>query len=472
MRECQTEINQSKKGQLVQPSLDSGAVSAFVPQSDVLAHMVAGTPRPESHAEALKLMTSGHPWLARKSILHLQRDYGNRYVQCVLALARQGEGEAEVAPDVEVAIDRSRGGGQSLDTGVRRQMESAFGTDFSGVRIHTGAESHSLNRAVNAIAFTTGEDIFFRDGAYNPGTSSGKELLAHELTHVMQQGATSHVSTKAQCVQVQRLCSECEKENDQRIQGKLSVGRADDQYEQEADRVAKLAMQSLDSNSSTRDPDQSASGDEIATVNGDGGVLDGGSSDGGDGGALDGGSGDGGVPMVAGGGTPASNCTVLSGPAYAPTGNIPVSSAGGRKSAPFSFAASFSSDSATGKLPSCCEVHQFIKWDTAFHNANGGPPHSGFPSSAAANTWIEDRDSANKRYGHRSDSFSDPISGCGDEYKTGTTQDQVNGDKYCGKDAPGGPAALTGQWQFRLDAVDTCNGNAVKASSSVITVNW
>ena len=170
--------------------------------------------------------------------------------------------------------------------------------------------------------------------------------------------------------------------------------------------------------------------------------------------------------------TPANKCSVSTGPSYSPSGTIPVVSSGGAKSAPFSFSAAFDTDASTGKKPSCCEVHQFIKWDTAFHTGNGGPPHSGFPSSAAANTWIEDRDQAGKRYGHRSDGFSDPIGGCGDEYKSGGTRDQANGDTYCGKDAPGGPSSLTGQWQFRLDAVDTCNGNSVKASSSVITINW
>ncbi len=158
-----------------------------------------------------------------RSLLQMQRTYGNRYVQRFLALARQGEGEAEVTPEVESAIERSRGGGQALDTGVRRQMEAAFGSDFGGVRIHTGSESHLLNRAVNAIAFTTGRDIFFSDGAYVPQSSGGRGLLAHELTHVVQQGGSSSV------------------------QGKLVVGEPNDQYEQEADRVSKLVSSTLDS---------------------------------------------------------------------------------------------------------------------------------------------------------------------------------------------------------------------------------
>ena len=122
--------------------------------------------------------------------------------------------------------------------------------------------------------------------------------------------------------------------------------------------------------------------------------------------------------------------------------------------------------------PRCCEVRQYIKWDSAFQTWKGGPPHSGFPSSATADTWYEDRDTSDKRYGHRSGTHSDPIAGCGDEYLTGGTRDQANGDTYCGRDAPGGPTAMTGKFQFQLKVIDPCNSDAVKKSSSIITINW
>jgi len=162
--------------------------------------------------------TAGRPSRAGQSLLQLQRQYGNRYVQRVLALARKGTEEAEAAPDVEQAIQRVRGGGEALDSGARIQMESAFGADFSGVRVHTDTRADTLNRELNAHAFTTGQDIFFRQGAYNPGSSSGRELLAHELTHVVQQ-------------------------NGDKIQRKLTVGQPGDKYEQEADQVARAVMQ-------------------------------------------------------------------------------------------------------------------------------------------------------------------------------------------------------------------------------------
>jgi Domain of unknown function (DUF4157) len=66
-------------------------------------------------------------------------------------------------------------------------MGQAMGTDFSRVRVHTDGQSDRLNRSIQAKAFTTGQDVFFRQGAYNPGSRGGQELIAHELTHVVQQ---------------------------------------------------------------------------------------------------------------------------------------------------------------------------------------------------------------------------------------------------------------------------------------------
>jgi Domain of unknown function (DUF4157) len=92
-----------------------------------------------------------------------------------------------IGGDVERSIEGARSGGRSLDKEVRASMEPAFGADFSGVKVHADAKADGLNRSLQARAFTTGQDVFFRGGEYNPGSSGGKELLAHELTHVVQQ---------------------------------------------------------------------------------------------------------------------------------------------------------------------------------------------------------------------------------------------------------------------------------------------
>ena len=96
-------------------------------------------------------------------------------------------GGGAISSDVENQIQSAKGGGRPLNTNTQTAMGQAFNVDFSGVNVHTGAQSNTLNRSINARAFTTGNDIFFRGGEYNPHTSGGQELLAHELTHVVQQ---------------------------------------------------------------------------------------------------------------------------------------------------------------------------------------------------------------------------------------------------------------------------------------------
>ncbi|MBD2534948.1 DUF4157 domain-containing protein [Nostoc flagelliforme FACHB-838] len=100
---------------------------------------------------------------------------------------RKGGGGIAATSELETSIQQARGGGQLLSDDIRQPMEQAFGTDFSSVKIHTDSRSDHLNQSVQARAFTTGQDIFFRQGEYSPGSDGGKELLAHELTHVVQQ---------------------------------------------------------------------------------------------------------------------------------------------------------------------------------------------------------------------------------------------------------------------------------------------
>ena len=97
-------------------------------------------------------------------------------------------GSFDVEQDVESKISAKSGSGQTIPDVNRELFESSMGHDFSGVNVHTDSESDSLNKQLGARAFTTGSDIFFRQGEYNPTSSGGQELLAHELTHVVQQG--------------------------------------------------------------------------------------------------------------------------------------------------------------------------------------------------------------------------------------------------------------------------------------------
>ncbi|MFZ2498180.1 eCIS core domain-containing protein [Methanosarcina sp.] len=106
-----------------------------------------------------------------------------------------------------------RSSGQPLDSATRNFMDSRFGYDFSGVRVHTDAKAAEAAHAVNARAFTVGRDIFFGTSQYAPGKRQGKRLLAHELTHVIQQGTGSQFSPQVQRVvdwrkSYQQCCSE------------------------------------------------------------------------------------------------------------------------------------------------------------------------------------------------------------------------------------------------------------------------
>lgn len=187
---------------------------------------------------SLRKMLEANPAVARTTLIHLQRQYGNLYVQRVAELARKTEADVDAAPpDVQQAIERHRGGGQPVDSAVQSQMGQAFNADFSGVRVHTNSEADGLNRALQARAFTTGQDVFFRQGEYNPGSSSGRQLLAHELTHVVQQNPDK-VQRKTEQGEGGCTCGGAGAVS-RSIQPKLTVGRPGDIYEQEADRMAQ-----------------------------------------------------------------------------------------------------------------------------------------------------------------------------------------------------------------------------------------
>ena len=117
-----------------------------------------------------------------------------------------------VPPIVQDVLQSS---GHTLDPATRASMESHFDHDFSSVQIHTDAKAAASAQAVNAQAYTVGRDVVFGPGKYVPETSEGKQLLAHELTHVLQQSNG--------------------------LQGELAMSQPGNPYEQEADR-ASLAM--------------------------------------------------------------------------------------------------------------------------------------------------------------------------------------------------------------------------------------
>lgn len=219
------------------------------------ADLSASPPPPRVQAAALARSAGGHLSRTGNALLQLQHLHGNRYVQQVLGHFRRGPNPrapviqpklvvgpaddryeraadqvaeqvmrrpARSAPDTGVsagcppagarlssaaggvvegpvarAIQQARAGGQPVPGEVRERMERALGADFRHVRIHTDARSDRLNDALRSRAFTVGADVFVGRGQYRPGTPAGDELLAHELTHTVQQGAVRALGSAA-----------------------------------------------------------------------------------------------------------------------------------------------------------------------------------------------------------------------------------------------------------------------------------
>ena len=100
---------------------------------------------------------------------------------------REAIAGGEASTDLESDINSARSSGQPLDAGLQQSMGQAMRADFSGVRVHTGERADRLNQSLSSRAFTSGRDLFFKKGEYQPGSRQGQGLIAHELTHVVQQ---------------------------------------------------------------------------------------------------------------------------------------------------------------------------------------------------------------------------------------------------------------------------------------------
>ncbi|MDX8339928.1 DUF4157 domain-containing protein [Draconibacterium sp. IB214405] len=150
--------------------------------------------------------------------LEVQRQAEEEEAQTKSEIQRQPEEEEEALQakpennsiqrqnSTETLLSGSRGNGSPLNSSVQAEMENGFGADFSGVKIHTDSRAVQMNQDLGARAFTSGNDIYFNSGNYQPQSREGKKLLAHELTHTIQQGAsrgqTQNISKSAKNVQM------------------------------------------------------------------------------------------------------------------------------------------------------------------------------------------------------------------------------------------------------------------------------
>lgn len=142
-------------------------------EADAMANRVTELSRTRKAADA-STFTSAHPQqVSRKPA----------------SLMMQSNGTPPIAADqLETRLQQARGSGSPLDVNTRTEMEDSFSSNFSGVQVHTGQEAASLSQSLGARAFTHGNNIFFNRNEYQPQSERGKHLLAHELTHTIQQG--------------------------------------------------------------------------------------------------------------------------------------------------------------------------------------------------------------------------------------------------------------------------------------------
>jgi hypothetical protein len=165
------------------------ASSPTARQPVVQAKLTIGQPDDHYEREADRIASDVVTKINAPTVANAERSAitGNEAPQPSLIQRRSAIAIGNATPDLESSIQSARGSGNPLSETIRKPMEQAFGADFSGVKVHTDSQSDQLNQSIQAKAFTTGQDVFFRQGAYEPSSRGGQELIAHELTHVVQQ---------------------------------------------------------------------------------------------------------------------------------------------------------------------------------------------------------------------------------------------------------------------------------------------
>jgi hypothetical protein len=186
---------------------------------------------PEEDEEKEELQMKREPAALERQELPEEEEEEAVQTKPANGMQRQGGSEGFRLDDETAGrISRARGGGQPLEGVLQEQMSASLGHDFSRVRVHTGPEADELNQQFQAKAFTTGRDMFFKRGAYDPTASHGRELIAHELTHVVQQ-STGQVSGDGDG---------------------MTVRPAGDAFEQEADDMGREANHEIENRSRRR----------------------------------------------------------------------------------------------------------------------------------------------------------------------------------------------------------------------------
>ena len=142
--------------------------------------------RPEEETAVQMKSVEGAGVIHRQTVPEEEKRKRPEEEETIQAKEESGQTPA-LTPKVESQINSLQGGGEPLPESVRADFEPRFGVDFSDVRVHKGSQAAETARSINARAYTTGRDVAFGAGEYAPETDEGKKLIAHELTHVVQQ---------------------------------------------------------------------------------------------------------------------------------------------------------------------------------------------------------------------------------------------------------------------------------------------
>ncbi len=228
----------------IQPKLEIGAPNdRYEKEADAVADRVVMSPS----ASPVQLMSDEEEGIQMKPqqqlVQLMQDDEEKLQMKCEDCEKEKlqpkliqpfGTGNGVASNNVEQGLSSSKGGGTALPEHLSHEMGTKIGADFSGVRIHTGSNAVQMNREIGAKAFTHGNDVYFNRGQYNPHSSNGKRLLAHELTHTVQQGAApavqskeqhAHTTSPIQQLQTMRIQRDCDADEAIRWYSESATGR-------------------------------------------------------------------------------------------------------------------------------------------------------------------------------------------------------------------------------------------------------
>jgi len=178
------------EGLTFSPAAQAGRSNPVTIQRKLSVGAVNDRQEHEADAMADHVMRMPEPNLIQRKCAHCEEEEAQRKPLTSFIQKKEEGGKSTVSDAVHHQVQATKGGGNALPHSTKTFMESRFGTDFSGVRIHSGGYASQMSAELNAQAFTVGNDIYFNSGKFSPESSAGKHLLAHELTHTVQQASS------------------------------------------------------------------------------------------------------------------------------------------------------------------------------------------------------------------------------------------------------------------------------------------